>query len=81
MNLQLTILSSLRLVHPLMMPLGTLWEDVRRALVPEPSRSDFSHALRVLEDEKRQILVLRDDDRVRVKITAEGIARHEESHS
>lgn len=41
--------------------------------------SDFSHALRVLEDEKKQLVVTKDDDRERAKITAEGIARHEEA--
>lgn len=79
MNLQLQILSSLRLVYPRMMPLETLWAEVRMASMPQPSRSDFSHALRVLEDEKKQLVVTKDDDRERAKITAEGIARHEES--
>lgn len=82
MNLQLTILSKLRNVNPRLLPIETLWQQTRMSLVPQPSRPDFNEALRVLENEKKQILVLHNEDRGdRAKITDEGIARHEEANS
>lgn len=82
MNLQLTILSKLRNVHPRLLPLDTLWQQTRMSLVPQPSRPDFNQALRVLEDDKKQIVVVTNEDLGdRAKITDDGIARHEEANS
>lgn len=81
MNLQLTILSKLRLVHPRMLPMETLWAETHMSLVPKPSRSDFNQALRELEDIKKQIVVVKNEDIEKVRITADGIARHEEANS
>ena len=50
------------------------------ALPEPPSRSDFNHALRVLEDEKSQLIVIKGEDVVRAKITDPGIARLEEAN-
>ena len=50
------------------------------AMPEPPSRIDFDHALRVLEDEKRQVIVLKGEDRVRAKITDEGLARVAEAN-
>ena len=80
MNLQLQILKSLRRVHPRLLPMETLWAEVRMALPEPPSRSDFNHALRVLEDEKSQLIVIKGEDVVRAKITDPGIARLEEAN-
>jgi hypothetical protein len=80
MNLQLQILASLRLVHPRMLPEDALWAEIRMSVVPQPTKADFKQALRIMED-KSQVIVTKDDDRTRVKITADGIARHEEAHS
>jgi len=80
MNLQLQILKALRGVHPRLMPLESLWPEVRMAMPEPPSRIDFDHALRVLEDEKRQVIVLKGEDRVRAKITDEGLARVAEAN-
>lgn len=81
MSIQLQILTSLRRVHPRLMPVETLWAEVRMASVPQPSRSEFNQALRVLEDDKKQILVINGEDLQRAKITDDGIARHEEANS
>jgi hypothetical protein len=81
MNLQLQILTSLRRVHPRLMPVETLWAEVRMASMPQPSRPEFNQALRVLEDDKKQIVVVKGEDRERAKITDDGIARHEEANS
>jgi hypothetical protein len=81
MNLQLTILSKLRGVHPRMLPMETLWAETHMSMVPKPGRSEFNQALRVLEDEHKQIIVIKNADTERVKITADGIARHEEALS
>lgn len=80
MKLQLQILASLRLVHPRMLPLDALWAEIRMSAVPEPTRAQFNQDLRILED-KGHIIVTKDDDRTRLKITADGIARHEEAFS
>lgn len=81
MNLQLTILAKLRNVYPRMLPLDVLWAEVHQTMVPKPCRPDFNQALRTLEDDLKQIIVVENPDTKRVKITADGIARHEEAMS
>ena len=82
MNIELHILESLRVLPDfLMMPVETLWVEVRRKIVPHPSRADFDHALRVLEDTKKQITVIRGEDLLRAKITDLGKARLHEANS
>lgn len=73
MNLQLTILRTLKTVHPHMMTTGTLWSEV---LMEEPraSYSGWKSALMELE-EKGQVIVIAGEDRQRAKITDEGLAR------
>ena len=82
MNLELHILDSLRaLPSHLMMPVETLWGEVRMKMVPRPSRPDFDHALRALEDTKKQIVVINGEDQSRAKITDLGTARLHEANS
>lgn len=82
MNIELKILASLRrMPADRMMPVEALWSEVFMSSMPQPDRPTFNQALRVLENDKKQIIRLKDDDRDVVKITTLGIARHEEAHS
>jgi hypothetical protein len=82
MSLELHILTSLRaLPSHLMMPVETLWGEVRMKMAQRPSRADFDHALRVLEDDLKQIVVIVGRDQTRAKITDHGIARLHEANS
>lgn len=73
MNLERTILSNLKSRHPDLMPIGTLWAEVK---LDEPSASytEFREALGTLE-EKGQALVVKGEDRDKAKITDAGRAR------
>ena len=73
MNMERTILRTLKTVHPHMMTTGTLWSEVYQDQ-PGASYSAFRDALNTL-DEKRQVVVITGEDRARAKITDEGIAR------
>lgn len=78
-KIQLQILTSLRRLHPRMMLQDELLAEVRMAFVERPTAADLNHALRELEEELGQIIVVKGEDRTFVKITPDGIARHEEA--
>lgn len=73
MNMERTILRTLKSVHPHLMTTGTLWSEVYQD-EPGASYTDFRSALLALE-EKRQVIVITGEDRARAKITDEGLAR------
>ena len=77
MNLQLLILRTLRLVHPRMMGTGTLWSEVLME-APGTTYAAVVEACRTLE-ERGQALRINGEDRDRIKITEDGIARILES--
>ena len=80
MSLQIHILTSLRRVHPRMLPRDVLLAEVRMAIAEPPTKAAFDFALTELET-KGQLILVKDEDRERVKITAAGIARHTEAQS
>jgi hypothetical protein len=73
MNLERTILETLRRSHPFLMAMPTVWSEV---LLDQPraSYSGFKAALQSLE-EKGQAIVLAGEDRTKIKITDAGLAR------
>lgn len=73
MNLELTILKSLSLVHPRLMTVGTLWSEVRLDQ-DSATYTEFKAALTSLE-EKGQAIVVIGEDRHKAKITDAGRAR------
>jgi ABC-type cobalamin transport system ATPase subunit len=73
MNLERIILNALDLVHPRMMPTGTLWSEVRLD-ADEASYTEFQAALTHLE-RKGQVVVITGEDRNKAKITDAGRAR------
>ena len=76
MNLDLQILKSLsQIPDHLMMPVATLWAEVRMFSMPQPDRPTFDAALRRLEDDLKQIIRITNTDADKAKITASGKAR------
>jgi hypothetical protein len=73
MNLERTILTNLKNRHPDLMPVGTLWAEVKLD-EPEATYSEFKEALTELEV-KGQALVIKGEDRDKAKITDKGRAR------
>lgn len=73
MNLQRAILEKLNLGHLGMMPTAALWSEVR-TYVGGVSYTEFSTALRELE-EKEQVIVIKGEDSTKAKITDAGLAR------
>lgn len=73
MNAERLILESLHLVHPRMLTERVLRSDLRVAGI-DMSLTDLRGHIGRLE-EKSQVVVVKDDDATRIKITSDGIAR------
>ena len=81
MNLEIAILRTLELIHPLMERQAVVVADVKNSSVKSPTSSDVERALSKLEDKKHVVGVSNEDTGTKWKITDAGIARLVEYNS